>query len=388
MGQKRMAGLIKRGEVWHVDKQISGRRIQCSTETTDLSRAQEFLVHLLEKERRVRVYGDEVAHSFVEACARYVEEITKKSRDRDVQDLKGVMPFIGHLALKQVHFGTLQPFIDKRKADGVKSATVNRCLSVVRLVLKRAASIWRDDHGNPWLASVPEIPKLDWNDARRAYPISVMEQSVLMRHLNEDHKLMALWLLHTGLRSQELLNLNWAWRRDIPELGCFVFDIPAEFTKNKSARVMVLNRVVRDSFQRLPTQRTGYVFANAKGAKRDRILTSNWKTARQRAADEIEVLTGAPASWGFRHLRVHDLRHTFATRLRRQGVCLEVRKDLLAHVHTDVTTLYSAGELAELLDAVERLTDGVSFTPSEPDRRGKVLQFPYIRSAQKVGGVT
>ena len=114
MGQKKMSGLIKRGKIWHVDKRVGGRRIQCSTETTDLNRAQEFLIHLMEQERRGRVYGDPVPHLFVDACARYVKEMTKKSRDRDIQDLKTVMPYIGHLELKQIHLGTLQRFIDER----------------------------------------------------------------------------------------------------------------------------------------------------------------------------------------------------------------------------------------------------------------------------------
>ena len=103
---------------------------------------------------------------------------------------------------------------------------MNRTLCVVRLVLKKAASIWRDDHGNPWLIGVPAIPKLDWNDARPASALDEMQQDLLMKHLNEELRMMTLWLVNTGLRSNELLNLRWSWTRDIPELGAFVFDVP------------------------------------------------------------------------------------------------------------------------------------------------------------------
>ncbi|MDA8866256.1 site-specific integrase [Porticoccaceae bacterium] len=75
--------------------------------------------------------------------------------------------------------------------------------------------------------------------------------------------------------------------------------------------------------------------------------------------------------------REHDLRHTFATQLRRSGVSLEVRKDLLSHVNSDVTTYYSAGELKELLEAVERLVESDKLPPITPVNKGKVLQFPY-----------
>ena len=74
---------------------------------------------------------------------------------------------------------------------------------------------------------------------------------------------------------------------------------------------------------------------------------------------------------------MHDLRHTFATRLRRSGVGIEVRKDLLAHRNLDVTTGYSQWELAELLEAVERLVGSDNVQPTEPSKNGKVLQFPY-----------
>ena len=377
MGQKKMSGLVKRGNIWHVDKRVGGRRIQCSTEATDLNRAQEFLTHLIEQERRIRVYGDPVPHLFVDACTRYVKEMTKKSRDRDIQDLKAVMPYIGYLELKKIHLGTLQRFIDERYELGIKSSTVNRTLCVVRLVLKKAASIWRDDHDNTWLTGVPEIPKLDWRDARPAYPINEMQQDLLMKHLNEELRMMTLWLVNTGLRSNELLNLRWSWTRDIPELDAFVFDVPGHYTKNKNDRVVMLNRAVRSTLGSLEQGSTDLVFANQQGGKRDKIRTTHWLTARERAANEFEEVTGQDAHWGFRNLRVHDLRHTFATRLRRSGVGIEVRKDLMAHVNSDVTTHYSTGELSELLEAVERLAGSDYLLPNEPSKNGKVLQFPY-----------
>jgi len=382
MGQKKMSGLFKRDKIWHIDKQICGRRIQCSTGSSDLKEAEQFLIHLLEKERRKRVYGEPERHTFVDAATRYVQEATKKSLDRDIQDLKCVMPYIGHLELKQIHSQTLQRFIDERGELGIKSSTVNRSLCVVRLVLKQAAASWRDNHGNPWLIGVPAIPKVDWNDARPAYPINEMEQGLLMKHLNDEFRTMMLWLVNTGLRSNELLNLRWSWTRDIPELGAFVFDMPGRYTKSKQDRVVVLNRVVRSTLGGLEQGSADLVFANQQGDKRDKIRTTHWLTARERAADEFQEITGQEAHWGFRNLRVHDLRHTFATRLRRSGVGIEVRKDLLAHSNLDITTHYSAGELAELLEAVERLAGSECLPPTEPTKQGKVLQFPYSGSKE------
>ena len=41
----------------------------------------------------------------------------------------------------------LQPFIEKRRKDGVKTKTINPSLEVVRRILRLAAYEWRDEHG-------------------------------------------------------------------------------------------------------------------------------------------------------------------------------------------------------------------------------------------------
>ena len=64
---------------------------------------------------------------------------------------------------------------------------------------------------------------------------------------------------------------------------------------------------------------------------------------------------GRPAPWGFAHVRVHDLKHTFGRRLRAAGVGEETRKVLLGHTNGDITTHYSTAELAELITAVNKI---------------------------------
>jgi len=62
---------------------------------------------------------------------------------------------------------------------------------------------------------------------------------------------------------------------------------------------------------------------------------------------------------------VHNLRHTFGRRLRGAGVPLETRKTLLGHANGDITTHYSAAELEELKDAVEKIVNrGVAQSPT------------------------
>ena len=127
-----------------------------------------------------------------------------------------------------------------------------------------------------------------------------------------------------------------------PELGASVFVIPGESTKNGEERVVVLNRVARRVVE---AQRGGHperVFTY-KGRPVGRMLNTAWKKARQRV--------------GLPRVRVHDLRHTFGHRLRAAGVRNEDRKALMGHTTGDATTHYSAPELTQMLEFVERLTD-------------------------------
>ncbi|HIN75621.1 MAG TPA: hypothetical protein EYM96_05485 [Rhodospirillales bacterium] len=69
----------------------------------------------------------------------------KRSIRRDADAFSFIMPYIGDLPLSKVHLGTIQPFINDRLASGVSGGTVNRDLSSVKTILKRASDTWRDD---------------------------------------------------------------------------------------------------------------------------------------------------------------------------------------------------------------------------------------------------
>ena len=53
MGRIRTAGLVKRGEIWHIDKTIGGKRLCESTGETELEQAELYLAMRIERYRRV-----------------------------------------------------------------------------------------------------------------------------------------------------------------------------------------------------------------------------------------------------------------------------------------------------------------------------------------------
>jgi integrase len=88
-----------------------------------------------------------------------------------------------------------------------------------------------------------------------------------------------------------------------------------------------------------------------------------WQNGRRAAAAKYEEEHHRKAPWGFAHVRVHDLKHTFGRRLRAAGVPEETRKVLLGHKNGDITTHYSAAEIGELVEAVRRI-DASRETPA------------------------
>ena len=56
-------------------------------------------------------------------------------------------------------------------------------------------------------------------------------------------------------------------------------------------------------------------------------------------------------------VRVHDLRHTFALRLRSLGIPQEDVADLLGHKHGSITLHYSQVTIARLFECVDMLTN-------------------------------
>lgn len=284
--------------------------------------------------------------TFREAATKYLKEETKASLARDADCLANLDAWIGDLQLNEIHQGTLQPYIDHRRGQGIKSATVVRELAIVRRVLSLASRVWRDLDNQPWLSVSPLIRMPDWNDAAKPYPLSWDEQRRLFRELPAHLAEMALFTVHTGAREHVVAELRWEWEVNVPELGTSIFLVPGAYTKNGTECLLVLNSIAKQVVDSRRGQLATHVFGY-RGKPVDRMHNTAWKSAWRRAGLPVgnDMLSGP-----------HNLRHTFARRLRVAGVTLETRKALMHHIDGDITVHYSPAEVGELLAAVEKLT--------------------------------
>jgi integrase len=129
------------------------------------------------------------------------------------------------------------------------------------------------------------------------------------------------------------------------ELDTSVFLIPGAKVKNGDERLVVLNRVAQSVIESVRGEHDEYVFVY-RGRPIETMNNNRWQEARKRA--------------GLTRVRMHDLKHTFGRRLRAAGVTFEDRQDLLGHRSGRITTHYSAAELANLIDAANKVCDAGS----------------------------
>ncbi|WP_228198139.1 site-specific integrase [Acinetobacter ursingii] len=146
--------------------------------------------------------------------------------------------------------------------------------------------------------------------------------------------------LNTGCRSGELLSLTW----DNVFINEKYFIIRNSLSKNKKTVFKPLNDVSIYALLRLKRHKK-FVFYNEKTDNRFKSFYKGFKCAVNRA--EIG------------HVRIHDLRHTFASFLIKQGIPLYHVSQLLGHSDVRITQRYAhlaPENLHECLNVLPQLT--------------------------------
>lgn len=332
---------------------------------------------------------------FADCAAEYLRE----SKDKDSAEviawhIRMLLPFIGTLLISQVHDATLKPFTESRKEDGVSPTTINRSLEVVRTILNRAARAWRFDNGQPWLETAPPLITMLKESPKKPHPLSWEEQDVLLPELPPHLQSMALFGINSGARDDNVCGLRWDWEVPVPEVGRSVFLIRADDYKTDVEHVLVLNDAAWSIVEKQRLARAkrlaeagiaeyvpyperpsefDFVFPY-KGGRIETINNSAWQKARIRAAMKMFTNSGKaiPAELlkdgqrgilitkelrafiekvmpGLAGVRVHDLRHTYSSRLRLANVSQEDRNSLMGHKSASIPEHYASADIGRLI---------------------------------------
>lgn len=294
-------------------------------------------------------YEQNAHRTFEEAASRYLKEFDGKDKDRQRYCLEALIPYIGHLTLNDVDDEALMQFKeDRREGKGAfeksrMAGTVNKELTMVVTILNRACRDWR------WIPSVPRIRHIK-GAVRQAYPLTWNEQERLFACLPRHWDLgAACFAVNTGVRKSELFGLKWSDMCPVPELDTFVFILRE--TKNGEDRAVICNSIARRAVNRQRGNGSRYVFPSKSPRSYGsmvRISNAVWQRAWKAAGlpDDPMIRKG-----------IHNLRHTFAHRLRAADVPVEDRDALMGHSKASLSQHYALPDIERLQAMAERVTE-------------------------------
>lgn len=323
--------LYKRGDIWWAYFYRDGIRHQQSTGTSNRRQAETIEAKLKEEvnKQRFQIVEADPYVTFGELAAQFVA--SGSVRPHHLYHLKFLLPFFGRLVVLRMTKSMADEFRRTRRSHNpaIKDATVNRDLSVLRHIL-----YWSVDEQ---LIAANPLARMKMVRERRTRRqiLSVAEEQSLLGAATGHLRSMIILALDTGMRRGEITSQRW---EDIDFPRKLLFVTHSKTPEGESREIPLSNRLL----ELLGTyhEPKGLVIVYKDGPVH--IVKRTWKTALKNA--------------GIRHVRFHDLRHTFNTRLMEAGVLQEVRMALMGHSPgSKVHATYTHIELPVKREAIRKL---------------------------------
>lgn len=258
----------------------------------------------------------------------------KRSADKDESRFSNhILPFFGNCKIKDIKPARIEEFKTLRTGEGSKNATVNRDLALLKTVFNKAKR-WGLYKGDNPVSACGMLPE---NNEHVARCLSDDELAKLLPELPGETKAIFEFAVASGLRIGNIYSLQWSMvdRRNR------VITLPK--TKNGRPLMIPLNDWANSILDTIPRHaRSPYVFCRLDG-KPYRNCTRGFKNALARAKLDTTY-------------RIHDLRHTFATRLAIRGVPTGILKDLMGHSSLQMVQRYSHIGQQTLLEMSNRVS--------------------------------
>ena len=322
--------LFKRGNVYWSYVWIDGVRHQKSTGTSNRKRA-ETIDNKHKDELNARRFGINQTDPNItmgEIAARFIAGASV--RPHHLYHLKFVLPFFSDLPVRRITRSLAEEFRQWRHSGRtIKDATVNRDLSVLRHLL-----FWAVDE-----QLIPTNPLARLKMARerrtRRQVLSVAEEQVLLSAAKGHLHTMIVLGLDTGMRRGEITAQRW---EDIDFSQGVLYVTRSKTPEGESREIPLSTRAL----ELLRSQhKTDGLLIQFRG-RPVKIIKTTWSGALKRS--------------GIRHVRFHDLRHSFNTRLMEAGVLQEVRMAIMGHCPgSRVHSTYTHIELPVKREAIRKL---------------------------------
>lgn len=295
------------------------------------------------KQEKKRIGFREFADLFIE---RYSKPGKRSWRD-DTYMVKTLNRFFGQLFLHEVTAFDVESFKAARVRE-VSKSRVNRNLDLVKKLFSLAVD-WQ------YLEKSPALRV-------KRFPVFNMVERILDR--GEEARLLEasaphlrpvlIALLNTACRKAEILTLKWS-QVDLQQR-----QIRVEQTKTGRDRFIPINSILFSVLESLRASngQSEYVFLSHHGKPMRNVQTS-FENACKRA--------------GIEGMRIHDLRHTAASRMVEAGIDLPTVSRILGHSTIQMTMRYAHQTPENMRKAMETLTSVPKLSPKSEDAPGSAL---------------
>jgi integrase len=246
----------------------------------------------------------------------------KKSWEMDISRIRNhLLPYFGTMRMKDIEKRDVVQLINDQLPD-YKPGSINRVIILLRYMFNLAIKweiegVFRNPTaGIPLLKENNQVERfLSAEDAKALLIAIKASKNPMLQHIVS-------MLILTGARKREVLDAKWedfdmertSWR--IPN------------TKAGKARIVPLSDTATALLTKLrKKKRSPYAFANPITLKPYKSIYYSWHTARKEA--------------GLDDVRIHDLRHSFASFLVNAGRSLYEVQTLLGHTQIKTTQRYA-----------------------------------------------
>ena len=311
-----MASIYKRGEYWHLQwrdskgrHRVSLGKISKKGAEASLKRKEYEIAYAPVTHEKAQIHFIDYVNIYLEQFALKYPSSYETSQHTLLFDYE---PMFKHLMLHEITINDVNAFIGL-KVGHIKTATINRKLSILRALLNQA----KDDGFKIPNFKIKEIP----NKESRPPKYFTLDELELI--YQEDKLYPHYWrfLANTGLRLGEFRNLK---VNDIQKDSIYIVSSASESTKSGKWRYIPINDNARESLDHFDMSNEYLLPRQHKDTP---------KTRFRRICNRSGI---AREKWG-----VHCLRHTFASHLVMGGTNLRTVQVLLGHASIQTTEQYA-----------------------------------------------
>ncbi|MGB8481728.1 MAG: site-specific integrase [Acidobacteriaceae bacterium] len=358
-------GLYKRGKIWWYWFSKDGHRYQVSTGSTSKELAKlaesQKITDLNQRKNNLPQKGKPT--SFKVAAKKWMEssraDWSKAYVAIQNYNLAHLNKYFGKMLLNEIAPEDIGLYKGERQDEGASNRTINMEISTVRMILK-SKKLW---------TSISDEVKMLPNKPRTKGKKLDPEQETKLLQACRDSVQPSLYTAvvmfsNTGLRNAELRTARWSQVDFLQKPPTFTVGEMAK-TEGSAGRVIPLNPPAKEALMEwrtrwpdakpadfiFPSQKM--MFKGAGSAERGEMTAwgldktkplASWKTAWRTAKKAAGV-----------ECRMHDLRHTFVTKLAETGTPVSVIEDLTGHVTKEMRKLYTHIPLPAKAQAVALL---------------------------------